>query len=44
MPDEEFDMMGEEDCRAYTPDTHARKEEHRLLLEFPCNSTETCSV
>jgi hypothetical protein len=32
------------DCRAYTPGTHARKEEDRLLLEFPCNPTRTRSV
>jgi hypothetical protein len=31
-------------CRTYTPGTHARKEEDRLLLEFPCNSTRTRSV
>jgi hypothetical protein len=28
-------------CRAYTPGTHARKEEDKLLLEFPCNPTRT---
>jgi hypothetical protein len=32
------------ECRAYTPGTHARKEEDELLLEFPCNSTRTRSV
>jgi hypothetical protein len=31
-------------CRAYSPGTHARKEEDRLLLEFPYNSTRTRSV
>jgi hypothetical protein len=31
-------------CRAYTPGTHARKEEHGFLLEFPYNPTRTCSV
>jgi hypothetical protein len=31
-------------CRAYTPGTHARKEEEGLLLEFPCNPTRTHSV
>jgi hypothetical protein len=31
-------------CRAYTPGTHARKEEDGLLLEFPYNSTRTHSV
>jgi hypothetical protein len=31
-------------CRAYSPGTHARKEEDRLLLEFPCNPIRTCSV
>jgi hypothetical protein len=31
-------------CRAYSPVTHARKEEDKLLLEFPCNSTRTRSV
>jgi hypothetical protein len=31
-------------CRAYTPGTHARKDEDRLLLEFPCNPTRTCTV
>jgi hypothetical protein len=28
-------------CWAYSPGTHARKEEDRLLLESPCNSTRT---
>jgi hypothetical protein len=28
-------------CRAYSPYTHARKEEDGLLLEFPCNPTRT---
>jgi hypothetical protein len=31
-------------CRAYSPGTHARKEEDGLLLEFPCNPTRTRSV
>jgi hypothetical protein len=31
-------------CRAYTPGTHARKDEDGLLLEFPCNPTRTCTV
>jgi hypothetical protein len=31
-------------CRAYTPGTHARKEQDGLLLEFPCNPTRTRSV
>jgi hypothetical protein len=31
-------------CRAYTPGTHARKDEDELLLEFPCNPTRTRSV
>jgi hypothetical protein len=31
-------------CRAYTPGTHARKEEDELLLEFPYNPTRTRSV
>jgi hypothetical protein len=31
-------------CRAYSPSTHARKDEDRLLLEFPCNRTRTCTV
>jgi hypothetical protein len=31
-------------CRAYTPGTHARKEEDVLLLEFPCNPTRTHAV
>jgi hypothetical protein len=31
-------------CRAYSPGTHARKEEDRLLLKFPCNPTRTRSV
>jgi hypothetical protein len=30
--------------RAYTPGTHAKKEEDGLLLEFPCNPTRTRSV
>jgi hypothetical protein len=34
----------EANCRAYTPGSHARKEEDGLLLEFPCNSTRTRSV
>jgi hypothetical protein len=28
-------------CRAYSPGTHARKDENGLLLEFPCNHTRT---
>jgi hypothetical protein len=28
-------------CRAYTPGTHASKEEDGLLLEFRCNPTRT---
>jgi hypothetical protein len=31
-------------CRAYSPGTHARKEEEGLLLEFPGNPTRTRSV
>jgi hypothetical protein len=31
-------------CRAYTPGTHARKDEDGLLLEFPCNPIRTHSV
>jgi hypothetical protein len=31
-------------CRAYSPGTHARKDEDWLLLEFPCNPTRTCTV
>jgi hypothetical protein len=31
-------------CQAYSPGTHARKEEDGLLLEFPCNPTRTRSV
>jgi hypothetical protein len=31
-------------CRAYSPGTHARKDEDGLLLEFPCNPTRTCSM
>jgi hypothetical protein len=31
-------------CRAYTSGTHARKEEDRLLVEFPCTPTRTRSV
>jgi hypothetical protein len=31
-------------CRAYSPCTHAKKEEDGLLLEFPCNPTRTRSV
>jgi hypothetical protein len=31
-------------CRAYSPGTHARKDEDGLLLEFPCNPTRTCTV
>jgi hypothetical protein len=31
-------------CRAYTPGTHARKEEDRVLPEFPCNPIRTRSV
>jgi hypothetical protein len=30
--------------RAYSPGTHARKDEDGLLLEFPCNPTRTCTV
>jgi chromosome segregation ATPase len=32
------------DCRAYSPGTHTRKDEDRLLLEFPCNPIRTRSV
>jgi hypothetical protein len=31
-------------CRAYSPDTHARKDEDELILEFPCNPIRTRSV
>jgi hypothetical protein len=31
-------------CRAYSPITHARKDEDGLLLEFPYNPTRTCTV
>jgi hypothetical protein len=31
-------------CRAYSPGTHARKDEDELLLEFPCNPTRTYTV
>jgi hypothetical protein len=31
-------------CRAYTPDTHARKDEDGLLLEFLCNPIRTHSI
>jgi hypothetical protein len=31
-------------CRAYSPGTHARKDEDGLLLEFHCNPTRTRSV
>jgi hypothetical protein len=31
-------------CRAYTPGTHARKEEDGLLLEFLCDPIKTRSV
>jgi hypothetical protein len=31
-------------CRAYSPGTHARKDEDGLLLEFPCTPTRTRSV
>jgi hypothetical protein len=31
-------------CRAYSPGTHARKDEDGLLLELPCNPTRTCTV
>jgi hypothetical protein len=30
--------------RAYSPGSHARKEEDGLLLEFPCNPIRTRSV
>jgi hypothetical protein len=32
------------ECRAYSPGTHARKDEDGLLLELPCNPTRTCTV
>jgi hypothetical protein len=32
------------ECRAYSPGTHTRKDEDRLLLEFPCNPTRTHTV
>jgi hypothetical protein len=31
-------------CWAYSPGTHARKEEDGLLIEFPCNPTRTRAV
>jgi hypothetical protein len=31
-------------CRAYSLGTHVRKEEDRLLLEFPCNPIRTRSM
>jgi hypothetical protein len=31
-------------CRAYSPGTHARKDEDGLLLEFACNPTRARSV
>jgi hypothetical protein len=31
-------------CRAYSPGTHARKDEDGLLVEFPCNPIRTRSV
>jgi hypothetical protein len=31
-------------CRAYTPDTHGRKDEDGLLLQFPSNPTKTHSM
>jgi hypothetical protein len=37
-------ILGRPFCRAYTPGTHASKEEDKLLLEFPCNPTRTRSV
>jgi hypothetical protein len=30
--------------RAYSLGTHARQDEDGLLLEFPCNTTRTCTV
>jgi hypothetical protein len=32
------------ECRAYIPSTHARKEEDRVLLDFPCNPIRTRDV
>jgi hypothetical protein len=40
----EFRNTNVEECRAYTPGTHARKEEDELLLEFSCNPIRTRSV
>jgi hypothetical protein len=46
--DKDDDEVGEPQrrciCRAYTPGTHARKDEDGLLLEFPCNPIRTRSV
>jgi hypothetical protein len=39
-----FLILYVDDCRAYTPGTHARKDEDGLLLEFPYNPTRTHSV
>jgi hypothetical protein len=35
---------GVSECRAYSPGTHARKDEDGILLESPCNPTRTRSV
>jgi hypothetical protein len=37
-------ILDPRECRAYSPGTHARKEEDGLLLEFPCNPIRTRSV
>jgi hypothetical protein len=33
--------LGLPECWAYTSGTHARKDENRLLLEFPCSPIRT---
>jgi hypothetical protein len=37
-------LLQTQQCRAYSPGTHARKDEDGLLVEFPCNLIRTRSV
>jgi hypothetical protein len=44
VEDSEDEIKWRWTCRAYSPSTHARKEEDGLLIEFPYNPIRTRSV
>jgi hypothetical protein len=44
LPNASKEVVIGANCQAYTLGTHARKEEERLLVEFPCTPTMTRSV